>query len=421
MAEPNAPIITDAGGKREQLRRAKRGASALLAVAVAVFAAARLYPEPSWIAGLVRAAAEAAIVGGLADWFAVTALFRRPLGLPIPHTALIPSRKDDIGRALGAFVSEQFLAPDLLVARLQRENRAAQIARWLDRPAAAEFLGARIASAVAAGLNGANDAELRSFIAQIAHSGLVRLDLAPTIDGFIDALLRRGRHMILADGLLDLLIPALQGLREPLIERIGEHTGRFVPRVLDRKIGEEMVTGISTWLVAARMPDTDERRRFEAWLLDAVAAYRSDPDYLAGLSRAQAALLSHPAVMEALGALWDGVKRRLLAAPDDGGLRAQCAAILRTVGRLLQDSAPMQLQFNAALEGAVVSAIAPWRSEIGAYISDIVASWDGDKVADVIELQVGRDLQYIRVNGTLVGALIGAALYLIGSAMQVLL
>src|SRR6266567_96117 len=143
--------------KRSALRRNRRLASALLLVAILVFLTMQLIDMPGFAARLAIAASEAAIVGGLADWFAVTALFRRPLGLPIPHTALIPARKDEIGESLGRFVSEQFLAPELLIARLQQKNRALQVARWLASPAAARFIAERLITLVPMALSGAND------------------------------------------------------------------------------------------------------------------------------------------------------------------------------------------------------------------------------------------------------------------------
>lgn len=419
MTHPGAPTITDIAERRARLRRAKAGAGALLIAALVVLVAARLYPEPSFFAALARAAAEAAIVGGLADWFAVTALLRRPLGLPIPHTGLIPARKDEIGRSLGHFVSEQFLAPELLMARLRQKNRALQVAQWLEKPSIAAFIGARIAALVPAAVSGANDADLRRFFATVAQEGLQRVDLRPTFDSIVDALLRQGRHMTLADAVIEILDPTILGLREPLIARIAARTGRFFPRYFDRKIAEELVQGFSTWLHDARTPGSEERKHLEAWLLNWIADMRAAPDYAALMARAQAALLNHPALTQSLGAIWDELKGELLAdaARPTPKLASLAEQLVRTVGRLLRESPTVQEHFNTALEGALISSIAPWRASIGAYIADIVASWDGHKVAEVIELQVGRDLQYIRVNGTIVGALIGSALFLLGSAL----
>jgi uncharacterized membrane-anchored protein YjiN (DUF445 family) len=417
----SAPRLEDAAEKRARLHRAKRAATALLALAAAILVAARAYPHPSFVAAFVRAAAEAAIVGGLADWFAVTALFRKPLGLPIPHTALIPERKDEIGRSLGRFVSEQFLEPDLLVARLRGHNRALQTAYWVDE-GGADFLGERIAAIVPLLLAGTNDAELRKFFAGIAHDGLQRVDVQRATDTLIDALVRGGKHLALADAAITLLEPVLGALKEPIVARIGEATGRFLPRYFDRRLGEQLIAGFTAWLAAARTANTDERLLLEAWLVSVIARLRAAPEYPALLDRARAAIVAHPALMQSLGSLWDGVKAELLldAETSSAKVGAAVAQALRAGARLLSESAAVQEHLNAAIENVLVSSLAPWRRNIGAYIAEIVAGWDGEKVADVIELQVGRDLQYIRVNGTIVGALIGAALFLAGAGLPVL-
>ncbi len=418
----NAPQISDADDKRTRLRNAKRMATSLLAVAVVVLIAARAYPQPSFVAALIRAAAEAAIVGGLADWFAVVALFRHPLGIPIPHTALIPSRKDEIGRSLGHFVSEQFLAPELLIARLREKNRALQIAQWLARPDIAAFIAGRIANLIPRAVSGTNDAELRRFFANLAHEGLRRIDLRPTVDAVIDNLVRGGKHLMIADAAMDLLQPTIVGLRETVIARVSERTGRFVPRYFDRKIAEEMLAGVVGWLEDARTPDTDERLRLETWMLASIENLRAAPDYDALIARAKDALVNHPALVKSLGAIWDELKREILtdAATPQPRMGALATQLVQTVGRLMAESPAVQQHFNAAIESALVTTIAPWRRGIGGYIAEIVTSWDGKKVAELIELQVGRDLQYIRVNGTLAGALIGATLFLLGSAIPVL-
>ena len=172
----------------------------------------------------------------------------------------------------------------------------------------------------------------------------------------------------------------------------------------------------------ARTPGTEERLRLEKGILEGIKTLRSAPDYDALIARAQTALVNHPALVNSLGAIWDELKREILAdatapQPRMGTLATQ---LVQTVGRLMADSPAVQQHFNAAIESALVSTIAPWRRGIGGYIAEIVAGWDGRKVADLIELQVGRDLQYIRINGTLAGALIGSTLFLLGSAVPVL-
>ena len=405
--------------KRRALRRNKLFASGLLLAAVVLFLVIQLIPEPGFAARLTAAAAEAAIVGGLADWFAVTALFRHPLGLPIPHTALIPSRKNEIARSLGDFVKDQFLDPGLVIARLRAENRALQLARWLDSDAAATFMAQRVVDLVPPLLKGANDADVRRFIGNLAGEAIHRVDFIAIFDGALASLIASGKHMEFADAIADVVGPAVQALKQPIVEKVGERTGRFFPSYFDRKIGQGIVAGFESWLIAIRRPESDERRKLDGWIITRVAEFRASPDYRKLLEEAQAAILASPAVIHGLEAIWDAIKREILedAASDAPQLGAATAQIVRTIGRLLQQMPAMQDYVNAAIELVVVDYIAPWRRDISNFIAEVVESWDGPKVAEIIELEVGRDLQYIRINGTLVGALIGMLLFLIGAGI----
>src|SRR5215470_3944824 len=261
-----APSITDVEAKRVALRRNKRLAASLLLVAVAVAVATALLPDrPFWVQ-LVNAAAEAAIVGGLADWFAVTALFRRPLGLPIPHTALIPARKDEIGRSIAGFVRDQFLDPPVLIERLRAGNRALQLGELLMGEAAAAFVADRVTAVVPIVLKSVDDASVRAFLRDVAQDGLRRLDLAATMDAIIETLVREGKHMELVDALIDVVEPSLEALGDVIAEKVGERTGRFFPSYFDRKIGDGIIAGVENWLRAVRTPEGSERRRLDAWI-----------------------------------------------------------------------------------------------------------------------------------------------------------
>lgn len=216
----------------------------MLIIAALILVGTRLLSEPTYATRLMTAAAEAAIIGGLADWFAVTALFRRPLGLPIPHTALIPTRKNDIGRSLGSFVRDQFLDPELLIERMRGKNLAKQLARWLNTATTAHFIAERIVAMVPIALSAANDTEIRGFVRNVAHAGIRRLDLVPTVDTAIGTLVRTGKHMEIIDALIEVLRPSLQTIKKPIVERVGERTGRFFPAYFDRKIGEGIIEGV---------------------------------------------------------------------------------------------------------------------------------------------------------------------------------
>ena len=415
----HAPLPNSQETKRLALRKKRNLATGLLVFAGIVLVATLLVPAPGFWVLLLRAAAEAAIVGGLADWFAVTALFRRPLGLPIPHTALIPSRKDEIGRTLGSFVAEQFLDPALLTARLRSANRAAQLAGWLDTEETAEFIGKRIVEIVPLTLHSLDDAEIHRFLRSVAAEAFRRIEIVPVVDALIDDALRSGKHMVLVDIVAELLEPALQALKAPIIEKVGERTGRFFPSYFDRKIGTGIVAGAQNWLDAVRVAGSEERRQLDGWIKDMLADLRASSDYQKLLEQTQKAILDNPTVLAALSALWDKIKRELIADTASASPRIGiiAAEIVRTIGRQLQQMPVVQDYLNIAILRVLVDYIAPWRIQIGNYIADVVAGWDGPRIAETIELQVGGDLQYIRINGTIVGALIGMALFLAGAAI----
>src|SRR5215831_10125342 len=191
-------MMDETAEKRRSLKRKQAFATGLLLIAAAILFGLQFAP-PSFVVRLMTAAAEAALVGGLADWFAVTALFRHPLGIPIPHTALIPSQKDEIGKALGNFVRDKFLDPPLVIKRLRAENRALQIARWLDSEAAASFISDRVLDLIPHLLKGINDEQFRRFVGSIAQEAFRRIDLVSVADAVIVALIDSGKHMALVD------------------------------------------------------------------------------------------------------------------------------------------------------------------------------------------------------------------------------
>ena len=414
--------VTDYEEKREALRKNRAVASALLLAAAVIFAATQFVPAPGFYVRLLTTASEAAIIGGLADWFAVTALFRRPLGLPFPHTALIPTRKDEIARSFGDFVRDRFLEPELVRERLRRSNRALEIAEWLDSASTANFVAERVVEFLPHLLESADDGEVQNYLRRLAESGFKRADFVRTMDGALTSYIAHGRHMDLVDALAATVRPSLNALKAPIIEKVGESTGRFFPAYFDRKLGRGMLDGVNKWLIAIQAPG-DDRVQLDRWIRNRFAEFRASPDYEDLLREAQRAILSSPALLHSVGTMWDEVKRELIEdcaspAPNTGAVVSE---IVRSSGRLLRDTPAMQDYLNQAMERIVIDYIAPWRAQIGDYITDVVKSWDGPQVADTIELQVGKDLQYIRINGTVLGALIGALLFLIAEGMPVLL
>jgi uncharacterized membrane-anchored protein YjiN (DUF445 family) len=405
--------------KYRALQRQRRIATALLLIAMAVFLVTQYLP-PSTVVRLFAAAAEAALVGGFADWFAVTALFRHPLGLPIPHTALIRTQKDRIGRSLGNFVRDRFLDPELVIERLRQENRAHQIALWLESEKAGQFAAERVLSLVPVLLKTADDEAVLRSLAALAHAALDRIDFAPLADAAIARVMGTGRHMELVDVAARIAGPALGSFEQTIIEKVGEQTGRFFPKYFDRKIGRAIVRGVKSWLLAIQIPDSEERQAIDQWVRKAVAKFRGSVNYPQLMNEARAAVLSNPAMQQMLSAVWQELKREIASdlQRDLPQIGAVAADVVRTAGRLLRENALLQDYVNTALERLVVDYIAPWREQISDFIAEVVAAWDAQTVSDLIELEVGRDLQFVRINGTVIGALIGMLLFVLSALVR---
>src|SRR5258706_597075 len=385
-------MMDETAEKRRSLKRKQTFATGLLLVAVTILAGLQFAP-PNFFVRLITTSAEAALVGGLADWFAVTALFRHPLGIPIPHTALIPSQKNEIGRSLGNFVRDRFLDPALVIERLRADNRALQLARWLDSESAAAFVSDRVVDLVPHLLKGINDVEFRRFVGKIAQEGFRRIDLTSVADAAIAALIESGRHMALVDAAALIVESSMEALREPIVERVGERTGRFFPKYFDRKIGKGIVNGAQEWLRALRQPESEERLRADHWIRERVAEFRASPDYRRLVENAKTAVLANPALLETLGAIWDEVKREITRdlEAETPQIRVVTAKLVRTTARLLQETPAMQDYVNAALERLIVDYIAPWRTQISGFITEVVASWDARTVAELVELEIGGE------------------------------
>ncbi|HEX3969741.1 MAG TPA: DUF445 domain-containing protein [Stellaceae bacterium] len=410
---------SDLTEKRRSLRRHRAFATGLLLLAVAIFMAAREWPGAPFAARLLGAAAEAAMVGGLADWFAITALFRHPLGLPIPHTALIPAKKSDIGKSLGGFVRDNFLDPELLLERLRRENRARQLAGWLTGSRNADFIAERIVAAAPTVIETLDDQQVRIFLGKIARERLHHINFMGAVDAVLKHLVDSGKHLVLLDALLEQIKPALQRNRDTIAAKVGDFTGRWVPEFVDRRLAIRAIEAIEKSIDAVSTPGDPERLRLDRWMKDELTQLRTKPGYANAIEDLKQALSDQPALLGALETLWGEIKAEILADLNSASPKGRLIAteLVQTTGRLLENSPAMQKHLNAAIETVLIDYITPWRLGIGNFIADRVASWDGRQVADIIELQVGKDLQYVRVNGTVVGALIGVVLFLLNELL----
>ncbi|WP_225616876.1 DUF445 domain-containing protein [Variovorax sp. 38R] len=408
------------------LQRMKRIALGLLCAAALLYAvASALHSQhPAW--GYVAAFAEAAMVGAIADWFAVVALFRHPLGLPIPHTAIIPSNKDRIGAKLAGFICDNFLSTAQVLAKLRQFDAAARIAEWLARPASGERLGEWGVAATRYGLTAFDDERVRDFMGRAAAAGLAKIDLSRLTGQALDALTAGGRHQALLDDVLQQVAELLDGeeVQAHITEGIAREikTLRYVglDQVAAKLATRKIVAAIARTLAElAAEPDHPMRKRFDHFVDDFVVRLKLDPEFQQRGEQIRAELIAHPALGDYLHGLWGELLGWLhddLGRPDST-IRQRIATMAGALGQRLQSNAAIRAWINEQLEAAAPAAIERYREDIRRYIEERVGEWNAHEMTDELERHIGRDLQFIRINGTLVGGLVGL---LIHTATQLL-
>jgi uncharacterized membrane-anchored protein YjiN (DUF445 family) len=260
---------------------------------------------------------------------------------------------------------------------------------------------------------------VQSFLGNIARERLHRINFMGAADAVLKHLVDSGKHLELFDALLDQIKPALHRNRDAIAAKVGEFTGRWIPEFVDRRLAIRLTEALVKSIDALSTPGDPERLRLERWMKDVLTQLRALPSYASTIENIKQVLANQPALIGALATLWGEIKAEILADLNAASPRARIIAVdlVQTTGRLLENSPAMQEHLNAAIETVLIDYITPWRLGIGNFIADRVASWDGREVAEIIELQVGKDLQYVRVNGTVVGALIGILLFLLNELL----
>ncbi len=390
------------------------GAAALLYIA----AVALERQHAGW--GYVAAFAEAAMVGAIADWFAVVALFRHPLGLPIPHTAIIPSNKQRIGHSLADFICANFFSTGQVLDKLVRFDAAARLAAWLGDPRHAGQFARHLGGVLVWGLGVLDDARVRAFFRAHVVARLERVDVSRLAGQVLELLTSGERQRVLLDGVLQQLAALLD--RGSVKEAIAEAVAQEVKYL--RHVGLDQVAGryATEKLVAAGVRLIDEiaadpghplRLRLEAAMTSFIAGLQDDPEMAARGEAIKRDLLAHPAFGGYLQGLWSALivwLRQDLAA-DDSALRAQVAAGLQVLGIRLAEDAAMRGWIDEQLAAAAPAWIERYREDVRRYIIERVDAWDSAQMTDELERNIGRDLQFIRINGTLVGGLVGLVIY----------
>ena len=400
--------------RRSALVRMKVVATGGLLLAAVVFVVSRTVGDDHGIWPFLQAASEAAMVGGLADWFAVTALFRHPLGLPIPHTAIIPRKKDQIGESLGEFVQQNFLTPEVVGPRVQAAQIPGRIGEWLasgDRP---ERLSAEFGLALAGANTVLADDDIRLTIERFADTQLRRLPAAPVVAKVLDLAMQGDQHQRLLTEGLNAVARFLEDNRELFRERVAEESPDWVPEWVDGRVFSRLFSGVQNFLAdVSHDPNHPLRQQFDERLRIYAARLRTDPQASAALEQWKTELLDHPAVRNALASLWAPLKQAVLeaAADPESELRRVTATVLRQTGLALSTDRELQAKCDRWVLSVMEHVLAHYSGELTGVITYTVSKWDADATSRRLELQVGRDLQFIRINGTVVGALVGLVIY----------
>jgi uncharacterized membrane-anchored protein YjiN (DUF445 family) len=402
------------------MARMKRIALGLLCAAAVVYALATAFQGRHPAIGYIAAFAEAAMVGAIADWFAVVALFRHPLGLPVPHTAIIPANKDRIGAKLADFICDNFLASPQVLSKLEQFDAAGRLAQALARPANAEKLGGWVVGAARYGLTAFDDQRVRAFLGQLAGAGIAQLDTARLAGQALDALTEDGRHQALLDEVLAQVSQWVEAeaVQEQITEAIAREirTLRYVglDQVAARAATRKIVAATANTLAElAADPAHPLRLRFDRFVQLAVARLKHDPVLRERFDAIRAELMAHPLLVDYLNGLWGELLAWLHTdlGRSDSAVRRRIVQMTATLGERLAADEAMRRWINEQMLEAAPLAIERYREDIRRYVAERVAHWDVHEMTDELERHIGRDLQFIRVNGTLVGGLVGLAIH----------
>ncbi|WP_315551659.1 DUF445 domain-containing protein [Microbacterium aurum] len=421
MARTPTELLSPADRERRRSLQVMKGVAlgALVVMAIVFVIAFVLQEQHPWLA-YVRAAAEGGMVGALADWFAVTALFRHPLGIPIPHTAIIPRRKDEIGRSLGEFVETNFLEGRVVRAKLESTPIAATAGAWLRDPAHAETVGGE-ASTVAAGiLRALSDDEVQDLISDLAREHLLDPEWAPTLGAWLSRVVEADAHRGAVDLGVDSIVTWLNANRDSFSGLVSRRLPSWVPSVAMRLVDDTVYHEAVKFAAAVQAdPDHPARRAIDRYLERLADNLQHDPTTIGRLEDAKSSVFDSPRVRELAAEAWNTAKAGLLTALGDpaSGLRRRIVAALGEIGERLATDAALQQRVDTRVADAAVFLVDRYRHDIASIITDTVEKWDPAETTEKIELMVGRDLQYIRLNGTIVGALAGLAIFSIAHAV----
>lgn len=409
MAVPDIESI-----RRAEIARAKRRATALLVAVAVAFVVVVLTTDDEGAGAYARAGLEAAIVGGLADWFAVVAIFRHPLRLPIPHTAVIVRRKDAFGETLGQFVQQHFLNAETVGARIRAAGPADRASAWVTDPANAEKLAGYAAELAVRMAEVVEDDDLVHAAEREVRTRLEGLDVAPLAGRLLDVVTEEGRHRELVDGVLRGLDQFLGENEELLKARFTEESPWWVPDVIDDRIFARLLSGVRAIIQGDTVGGSDElRERIDVVVERIVDRLEHDDVWRQRAEALKEELLDHPALRAFLESLWEDVKAtlRTQAADDGSTLRRRLTEVIVAAAERFRRDEALLRRADELFEAGANVIVETFGDEITRIIATTISAWDGEETAGRLELLLGRDLQFIRINGTVVGGLAGLAIH----------
>ncbi len=414
-----APVsVHDEEVRQAQLDGMKRRATLLLVAATVLFIIARILEHRWRWVGIIRATMEAAMVGGLADWFAVTALFRHPLGIPIPHTAIVPAKKDRVGRTLGAFVQRNFLSREVIEHRMRSLQVGRRLAEWLADPANARTISRNVASAMSSAAEMMNDADVQAVIDRSLAERVRGMRLAPLLGKVLTVMTEDDRHQEVVDEVIQLASHTVNDNADLIRERIERETPWWVPSSVDNKIFKRVIGGIQRLLGELAADKAHPlRQRFDVSLDTLIERLNTSPEFAAKVDSWKEDFLDNEAARKFSASLWVEAKQalaRYASNPDSAAPNAIEHALTSFGAKALEDPELLAKMDDFAIDVAAYL-VSRYQDEVADLIASTVAAWDPEITAQRVELAIGRDLQFIRINGTIVGGLVGMTIYLISS------
>lgn len=410
------PPVWDHSGvdPMQGVRRMRRVATGLLGLAALAFGLAFLGQERwPWL-GFVRAFCEAAMVGAIADWFAVVALFRHPMGIPIPHTAVIPQNHKRIAATIGRFVSVNFLASEAVARRLEELDVVGRLGRWLAAPANASQLSERLMVLLPPIVEAVQRDQLRTSVNALFRSGVDRAITAPLLSSLLSAAVSHRYHQALLDEALEGLRQLVYTKRGFIRKKVAARSG-WLPLWVEESLAEQITAGLNEALVELRAPQHPWRGEFERVTRDFIERLNTAPEFAERIAAIKMEILNDPAIDGYLNELWEDLRAQLArSAEGDGkGFRDTLEGAIRTLGQRIVDNPDIRESSSRWIRKAIEQFMVPRRDTIGAFIAGMVMRWPTDTLVNRLEAHVGRDLQYIRINGTLVGGCVGLLIYVV--------